>query len=222
MKILLEASTPSREGLAGFLADTALAEADEIILRAEEGLSPFVAAPLIRERLGKEVSLFLSCRDRNRIALFSDIESAAHLGFARIILGYGAYPTLTAQPDARPVYDLDPVHLLQMRKDAEGPFAGPKDARPPMGILAQAASPLELKRLESYLSTGADFLVIKRLAGIEEALALSDKPVYAYLERSRREDIEQARARGARWGLAGLCIAQENPAATQAGNTDTV
>ena len=221
MKILLEVSTPSRDGLAGFLADTALAEADEIVLRAEEGLSPFVAAPLIRERLGKEVSLFLGCRDHNRIALFSDIESAAYLDFARIILGYGAYPTLTAQPDARPVYDLDPVHLLEMRKAGEGPFAGPRDGCPPMGILAQAASPLELKRLESYLSTGADFLVIKHLAGIKEALALSDKPVYAYLAHKQQEDLEQARAQGAQWGLAGLCIAQESPAIAQAGDRDT-
>ena len=54
----------------------------------------------------------LTCRDRNRIALQSDLLSAGALGIENVLLLTGDYPTLGDHPEAKAVFDLDSIHLL--------------------------------------------------------------------------------------------------------------
>jgi hypothetical protein len=61
----------------------------------------------------------LTCRDRNRLALQSDILSAAAMGIQNILALTGDYPTLGDHPEAKPVFDLDSVQLLQVIKMLE-------------------------------------------------------------------------------------------------------
>ena len=53
------------------------------------------------------------CRDRNRIALQSDLLSAWVLGIKNVLSITGDLPQLGDHPEAKPVYDLDSVTLLQ-------------------------------------------------------------------------------------------------------------
>ena len=61
----------------------------------------------------------LTCRDRNRIALQSDILSAALFGIDNILCLTGDHTKLGDHPGAKPVFDLDSVSLLHTVKTLE-------------------------------------------------------------------------------------------------------
>jgi methylenetetrahydrofolate reductase (NADPH) len=54
----------------------------------------------------------VTCRDRNRLALQSDLLSAAALGIENVLALTGDLPAFGDHPEAKPVYDLDSVQLL--------------------------------------------------------------------------------------------------------------
>ena len=65
---------------------------------------------------GLEPIYQLTCRDRNRIALQSDLLSAAVLGIKNCVALTGDLPSSGDHPQAKPVYDLDSVQLLSVIK----------------------------------------------------------------------------------------------------------
>ncbi len=71
-----------------------------------------LASLLVRE--GFEPILQLTCRDRNRMALQSDLLGAAALGIENLLLLSGDHARFGDHPQARPVFDLDSVQLLQV------------------------------------------------------------------------------------------------------------
>jgi len=79
---------------------------------ARPHLGAVTAAALLVER-GIEPILQLTCRDRNRIALQSDLISAAACGVHNILALRGDDPSAGDQPEAKAVFDLDPRALLQ-------------------------------------------------------------------------------------------------------------
>lgn len=66
---------------------------------------------LLRER-GIEPIFQLTCRDRNRLALQSDLLSAAALGVENVLLLTGDHPALGDHPESKPVFDLGSVQLI--------------------------------------------------------------------------------------------------------------
>lgn len=60
--------------------------------------------------------LQMVCRDRNRLALQSDLLSACALGITDVLCLTGDYTTLGDHPRAKPVFDLDAVSLLKAAK----------------------------------------------------------------------------------------------------------
>ncbi len=66
------------------------------------------------KRRGLEPVLQLTCRDRNRVALQSDLLGAAALGIENLLLLSGDHSKFGDHPDARPVFDLDAVQLLDV------------------------------------------------------------------------------------------------------------
>jgi methylenetetrahydrofolate reductase (NADPH) len=62
---------------------------------------------------GLEPVYQLTCRDRNRLALQSDLLSAWVLGIENVLCLSGDHPSLGDHPEAKPVYDLDSVQLLK-------------------------------------------------------------------------------------------------------------
>jgi len=69
-----------------------------------------MAALLVRE--GVEPVLQLTCRDRNRMALQSDLLGAAAFGIENLLLLSGDHARFGDHPEARSVFDLDSVQLL--------------------------------------------------------------------------------------------------------------
>jgi len=68
---------------------------------------------LLLER-GLEPIMQMTCRDRNRLALQSDLLSAAGLGIKNVLCLTGDHEQLGDHPQAKPVFDLDSVQLLQV------------------------------------------------------------------------------------------------------------
>lgn len=83
-------------------------------------MNPLAMATLLT-RQGIEPILQLTCRDRNRLALQSDLLGAAALGIENLLLLSGDHVTFGDHPGAKAVFDLDSVQLLQV---ARGLMAG--------------------------------------------------------------------------------------------------
>lgn len=64
--------------------------------------------------MGHDPVMQLTCRDRNRIAMQSDLMGAHMLGIRNILCLTGDYPTVGDHKEAKPVYDLDSVQVMQM------------------------------------------------------------------------------------------------------------
>lgn len=114
---------------------------------------------------GLEPVYQVTCRDRNRLALQSDLISAAVLGIDNVLLLTGDHTTLGDHPDAKPVFDLDSVTLLQMATGLmEGhDMAGNELKGSPefcMGaVVNPGADPLEpqIIKMEKKIEAGATF-----------------------------------------------------------------
>lgn len=74
-------------------------------------MSPLAACSLLNQK-GYETIMHLTCRDRNRLALQSELLGAFALGIRNILVMSGDYPTKGDHAGAKPVYDLDSVQLL--------------------------------------------------------------------------------------------------------------
>src|SRR6185503_16631798 len=79
---------------------------------ARAHLGAMAAAVILRES-GIEPVLQLTCRDRNRLALQSDLLGAAALGIRNLLVLCGDDPSAGDQPDAKPVFDLDSGALIE-------------------------------------------------------------------------------------------------------------
>ena len=108
----------------------------------------------------------LTCRDRNRLALQSDVLSAAVLGIENLLCLTGDHPTLGDHPQAMPVFDLDSVQLLLAVKDLiNGKDMAGNDlqGRPPQFCLGAAVNPgadplqPQIMKMEKKIQAGAEF-----------------------------------------------------------------
>ncbi len=110
----------------------------------------------------------VTCRDRNRIGLQSDLLSAAVLGIQNVMSITGDLPSAGDHPQAKPVYDLDSVSLLSViqalndGKDMMGNelkgktdfFAG---AVVNPGADTEASYELQILKMEKKIAAGAKF-----------------------------------------------------------------
>jgi len=125
-----------------------------------------LAVCFLLKQHGFEPIYQLTCRDRNRLALQSDILSAAALGIENLLLLTGDHPALGDHPEAKPVFDLDSVQLLQVAKKLQqgADMQGNKlIGEPPkfcMGaVVNPGADPLEpqIMKMEKKIASGAEF-----------------------------------------------------------------
>ncbi|MBI2846928.1 MAG: methylenetetrahydrofolate reductase [Chloroflexi bacterium] len=136
------------------------------VVEGTGGLNALVSALKIKE-MGIEPVIHLYCRDKNRIALFSDLATASALGISRVVISTGHHPARTDVSSAKPVYDLDVVQTLQMVKElAEGrDLAGQSLDKPSsieVGVMANVKGELdfELLALRKMIGLGAAFVLL--------------------------------------------------------------
>jgi len=127
-----------------------------------------MAVAVLLLQLGIEPNMQMTCRDRNRIAIQSDLLGASALGIKNLLCLTGDHQSFGNHPTAKNVFDLDSIQLLRVVKDlrdekrfmsgdpvkgveprffigaAANPFADPFDYRP--------------RRLAKKIAAGADFI----------------------------------------------------------------
>ena len=123
-----------------------------------------ICAKLVQE--GYEPIFQITCRDRNRLAIQSDVLSAYILGIRNILALTGDHPTLGDHPGSKPVFDLDSVSLLMtLNQLKEGKdLSGNELEGAPSEIFTGAsvtpgADPLEpqIIKMEKKVEAGAKF-----------------------------------------------------------------
>lgn len=121
---------------------------------------------ILLKQQGFEPIYQITCRDRNRLALQSDILNAAAFGIENLLLLTGDHPTLGDHKDAKPVFDLDSVSLIYTVKRLMDGYdlAGNKlEGDPPSfcigAVVSSEAEPLEpqLFKMEKKIKAGAEF-----------------------------------------------------------------
>ena len=136
-----------------------------------------IAAGLITQSEGVEPVIQMTCRDRNRISMQSDILGANALGLKNLLCLTGDHQKFGNHPGAKGVFDMDSIQLLSMMRDmrdgkkfqcgeqikehepkmffgcAANPFAEPFDYRAP--------------RLGKKVNAGADFVQTQLIYNVE-------------------------------------------------------
>ena len=127
-------------------------------------LGSMAVCRLLKER-GFEPVFQITCRDRNRLALQSDLISASVLGIENVLCLTGDHVVLGDHPQTKPVFDLDSIHLLKVAKGLVNGYdmVGNKlDGVPDFCLGAVAnpgADPLEpqIIKMEAKVEVGAEF-----------------------------------------------------------------
>ena len=139
---------------------------------------------------GGEPILQLTCRDRNRLALQSELLSAWVLGVKSVLCLTGDYVSVGDHPQAKPVFDLDSVQLLHtvglmnQGKDLAGNemqgatdfFAG--------AVVTPEADPIEpqMLKFEKKLAAGARFIQTQAIYHLDN--------FKRFMEQARRHDVK--------------------------------
>ncbi len=127
-------------------------------------ISSLAVCRLILDRGGEPI-LQLTCRDRNRLALQSELLSAWVLSTKSVLCLTGDYVSVGDHPQAKPVFDLDSVQLLQTvgllndGKDLAGnELQGSTDFFPG-AVVTPEADPIEpqMLKFEKKIAAGAQF-----------------------------------------------------------------
>lgn len=115
--ITAEISPPKGTDVSRMLRDAELLKgiADAVNVtdnqRAVMKMSPLAACGIIQGK-GIETIMHITCRDRNRLALQSDLIAGHALGIRNVLVMTGDHPAKGDHEGAKPVYDVDSVQLL--------------------------------------------------------------------------------------------------------------
>ncbi|NVN98363.1 MAG: methylenetetrahydrofolate reductase [Geobacteraceae bacterium] len=127
-------------------------------------ISPLAASALLL-REGIEPILQFTCRDRNRLALQSDLLGAAAMGITNVLALTGDHISFGDHKTAKAVFDLDSVQLLEGIRMLQGgtDLSGKKLEGAPSFFTGAAAAPeaepfeLTLFKLNKKIAAGAGF-----------------------------------------------------------------
>jgi methylenetetrahydrofolate reductase (NADPH) len=126
-----------------------------------------IGASVILKQMGLEPICQMTTRDRNRIAIQSDLLGAAALGMTNLLCLSGDHQRFGDHPTAKNVYDIDSIQLIHTvhRMREEGKFINGEDIKvPPKFFIGAAANPfadpfaIRVPRLAKKAAAGVDFI----------------------------------------------------------------
>jgi 5,10-methylenetetrahydrofolate reductase len=152
-------------------------------------ISSLAVCRMILDRGGEPI-LQLTCRDRNRMALQSELLSAAVLGVKNVLCLTGDYVSVGDHPQSKPVFDLDSVQLLQTvcllnhGKDLAGnAMQGPTDLFPG-AVVTPEADPIEpqMIKFEKKIVAGARFIQTQAVYDLDN--------FKRFMDEARKHDVK--------------------------------
>jgi methylenetetrahydrofolate reductase (NADPH) len=135
-----------------------------------------IASGVICLQEGIEPIVQMTCRDRNRIAMQSDILGANALGIRNVLCLSGDHQIFGNQKEAKNVYDVDAIQELMIFKkmrDEQQVWGGDKLEIAPKLFLGAAANPFadpfehRVVRLAKKVTAGADFVQTQSIFDME-------------------------------------------------------
>lgn len=159
------------EMLRGFVDAFNLTDNQTAIVRTSS-----IASGAILTQMGLDPIIQITCRDRNRIAIQSDVLGAAALGIKNILCLQGDHAKFGNEKGAKNVNDLDSMQLIQALKRMrdEQVFIGGEKLEAPLDIFIGAvenpfADPFEYRayRLAKKVEAGADFIQTQAIFDME-------------------------------------------------------
>ncbi len=135
------------------------------------------AACTIMIQEGMEPNFQMVCRDRNRLAIQSDILGVYAMGVRNMLCLSGDHQRFGNHPEAKNVYDIDSIQLISLVKKMrdEGKFMNGEDIDVPPKLFIGAASnpfadPFEFRvyRLKLKIEAGADFIQTQCIYNIKK------------------------------------------------------
>jgi methylenetetrahydrofolate reductase (NADPH) len=137
-------------------------------------LSSIASAKILLDE-GVEPIMQMTCRDRNRLAIQSDLLGAAALGIQNVLCLTGDHQTIGDQPEAKGVFDLDSIQLIAtvaaMNKGVL--LSGHEMKKAPTFLIGAAANPfaepfeMRLIRLHKKIEAGAQFIQTQPVFDLE-------------------------------------------------------
>jgi methylenetetrahydrofolate reductase (NADPH) len=149
-----------------------------------------LAGSVILNQLGMEPVYQMVTRDRNRIAIQSDLLGAAALGIENVLCLSGHHQTLTGSHESANVYDIDSIQLISLVKKMrdEGVLLDGAKIKGGFSMLVGAAASPDMKpmalnimRLVKKVKAGADFI---------QTQAVFDTNAFEkWLEKAKKQEI---------------------------------
>jgi 5,10-methylenetetrahydrofolate reductase len=144
-------------------------------------MTPVAGAALVAAA-GLEPVVQMTCRDRNRLGLTSDLLGAWALGARNVLCLTGDPPQAGDHPDAKTVYDLSVMELVgladRLRRDGTL-LSGARIDAPPRYFIGVADVPLSpgytFERLEEKADAGADFVQTQIVFDVDAFEAWAEK-----------------------------------------------
>lgn len=150
------------------------------------------ASCVLLKQMGLDPVMQITVRDRNRLAIQSDVLGAVALGIRNILCLSGDHQLIGNHPEAKGVYDLDSIQLVQMLKqmrDEKKFQCGENVAGEVPLFIGAAANPFadpfeyRVRRLAKKVKAGADFI---------QTQAVFDVPRFAkWMEMVRDEGLDK-------------------------------
>jgi 5,10-methylenetetrahydrofolate reductase len=145
-------------------------------------LGSLATCHLIKD-VGAEPVLQMVCRDRNRLALQSDLLSAWALGIESVLCLTGDHPKMGDHAGAKAVYDLDSVQLLRVAKglnEGHDMMGNELDGKPDLclgAVVTPGANPVEMQlmKTEKKAKAGAEFLQTQAVYDVDQFAAFVEK-----------------------------------------------
>ena len=135
------------------------------------------SASLILKQMGFDPIMQMVCRDRNRIAIQSDILGASALGINNLLCLSGDHQSFGDHPTAKNVFDIDSMQLIQTvkRMRDDGKFLGGEEVKGKPSLFIGCAEnpfadPFEIRamRLAKKAAAGAQFVQTQCVFNVEK------------------------------------------------------
>ena len=142
--------------------------------KAVARLSSIASAKILLEE-GVEPIIQMTCRDRNRLAIQSDLLGASALGIQNVLCLTGDHQTIGDQPESKGVFDLDSIQLIATVSNMNRGFllSGYEMKKAPTFLIGAAANPfaepfeMRLIRLYKKIEAGAHFIQTQPVFDLE-------------------------------------------------------
>lgn len=147
-------------------------------------LSSIASAKILLDE-GVEPIIQMTCRDRNRIAIQSDLLGAAALGLRNVLCLTGDHQKFGDQPEAKGVFDLDSIQLIATVAKMNGGFllSDQEMKKSPEFLIGAAANPfaepfeMRLIRLHKKIQAGAHFIQTQPVFDLNRFMIWMEKVV---------------------------------------------